>query len=185
MFNHCTNLHVIRRNSSFDGIFAAPGGLSMLQAKALLECHLDKEAWNVTVHYVDPYSMSIEEFRRGLQQALANTKARVMINFDRKGVGQAGGGHFSPLGAFSPVTDAFLVMDVAKYKYPNAWVSTSLLFKSLQTLDTCGKWNFPHAQDMIPPEYLNAKTELDYIGATVMLGCESTRRGYITIEKIV
>ncbi|KAI2497545.1 Phytochelatin synthase [Fragilaria crotonensis] len=185
MFNHCTNSHVIRRNASFDGIFKAPGGLSMLQTKALLECHLDKEAWNVSVHHVDPFTLSIEDFRRILQQALANTKARVMINFDRKGVGQAGGGHFSPLGAFSPVMDAFLVMDVAKYKYPNAWVSTSLLYKSLQTLDACGKWDFPRAQDVIPPEYLNAKTELDYMSATVMLGCESTRRGFITIEKIV
>lgn len=185
MFNHCTNSRVIRRNSSFDGIFAAPGGLSMLQTKALLECHLDTEEWNITVHHLDPDVISIEAFRQDLQNALANPKARVMINFDRKGVGQVGGGHFSPLGAFSPDMDAFLVMDVAKYKYPNAWISTSLLYKSLQTVDACGNWRFPHAQDKVPSEYLNAKTEFDYMGATVILGCESTRRGYITIEKIL
>lgn len=182
MFNHCTNSHVIRRNSTFDGILASPFGLGMSQTKALLECHLDTSKWNVTAHHLDPSVISIDEFRRDLQESLVNSKSRVIINFDRKGAGQVGGGHFSPIGAFSPDMDAFLVMDVAKYKYPNAWISTTLLYKSLQTFDACGHWDFPHAQDDLPPELLHAKTEFDYMSATVILGCEPMRRGYITIE---
>ena len=184
MFNECTNAHVIQKNAHYDGIFASPGGLGMPQTKALLECHLHSNDWNVTAHHLDPYVISIHDFRRDLQEALANTKARVMINYDRKAAGQVGGGHWSPIGAFSPDMDAFLVMDVAKYKYPNAWISTSLLYKSLQTFDTCGNWDFPRAQDSLPPELLHSKTLFDHMSAMVMLGCESTRRGYITIEKI-
>ena len=184
LFNECTESRVVRRNSTFDGIFAAPGGLSMLQTKALLECHLKREVWNVTTHFVDPSVMSMDEFRRDIQQALTSSKTRVIINYHRQAVGQIGGGHFSPLGAFSPDMDAFLVMDVAKYKYPNAWISTALLYNSLQTVDACGKWDFPYAQEIVPPKYLYAKTEFDYLSATIILGCESTHRGYITIEKI-
>ena len=185
LFNHCTNSHVIRKNSTFDGILASPFGLGMSQTKALLECHLDTSTWNVTAHHLDPSVISMDEFRRDLQESLANSMSRVIINFDRKGAGQIGGGHWSPIGAFSADMDAFLVMDVAKYKYPNAWISTSLLYKSLQTFDACGTWDFPHAQDELPPEFLHAKTEFDYMSATVILGCEPMRRGYITIEKMM
>ncbi|KAK1747530.1 hypothetical protein QTG54_001493 [Skeletonema marinoi] len=59
-----------------------------------------------------------------------------MINYHRQGLGQVGGGHFSPLGSYHPPTDSFLIMDVAKYKYPPVWVGAATLFSSLSTLRT-------------------------------------------------
>jgi hypothetical protein len=156
----------------------------MPQTKALLKCHFDSSVWNITAHHLDPTLITMDDFRQDMQEALANPDARVMINYYRKAVGQAGGGHWSPIGAYSPSMDAFLVMDVAKYKYPNAWISTSLLYKSLQTFDTCGQWKFPMAQEKLHPEYLHPESSFDMMNAMAKLGCESTRRGYITIAKI-
>ena len=43
-----------------------------------------------------------------------------------------GEGHFSPLGAYDSKTDSFLLMDVARYKYPPVWVKTSQLYNSIR-----------------------------------------------------
>ena len=39
--------------------------------------------------------------------------SRVLINFDRRALGQPGGGHFSPIGSYAEREDAFLVMDAS------------------------------------------------------------------------
>jgi Phytochelatin synthase len=184
IFNNCTNSYVIHQNASFDGILAAPYGLGMEQIHAILRCHLDTNSWNVSAYHLDPEVISFHQFRRDLQNGVTNLNSRVIINYDRKSVGQVGGGHWSLIGAYSHDLDSFLVMDVAKYKYPNAWIPSSLLYQSLQTWDLCGNWNFPAAQGILPPDYLYSKTVLDYFSATAMLGCSPMRRGYIIIQKL-
>lgn len=39
-----------------------------------------------------------------------------VANYDRKGLGQTGSGHFSPIAAYFEPDDAFLIMDVARFK---------------------------------------------------------------------
>jgi len=110
----CVNKHVIHYNNTFNGIMQFPGGLSLAQVKELLRCHLpDINSWDVSMHHVDPSIDTVETVRRALELALRDPSARVLINYDRKGLGQEGAGHFSPLGSYSPRQDAFLVMDVA------------------------------------------------------------------------
>ena len=41
--------------------------------------------------------------------------------------GQEKGGHISPLAAYDADTDRFLVLDVARYKYPSVWISAAEL----------------------------------------------------------
>jgi hypothetical protein len=48
-----------------------------------------------------------------------------------------GGGHFSPLAAYHEESDSFLVMDVARYKYPPFWVHADLLCQAMATPDPC------------------------------------------------
>lgn len=48
-----------------------------------------------------------------------------MIMGLRAKLGQSGSGHFSPIGAFDRDTDMVLIMDVARFKYPPHWVSSS------------------------------------------------------------
>jgi hypothetical protein len=51
-------------------------------------------------------------------------------------VGQERGGHISPLGAYDDKADRFLILDVARYKYPPVWVAASDLFDAMNTPDS-------------------------------------------------
>jgi hypothetical protein len=59
----------------------------------------------------------------------------VIVNFNRASLGQEGEGHFSPLVAHDPASDSFLILDVARYKYPPAWVNSKELDISMRTVD--------------------------------------------------
>jgi hypothetical protein len=79
---------------------------------------------------------SVDEFRR---IARANMKQRnnfIAVNYRRNFVGQPPGSHFSPLAAYDATTDSFLILDVARYKFPPVWVSTADLFAAMNTVDS-------------------------------------------------
>ena len=78
------------------------------------------------------------QFREAAKTALGARDRFVLINFSRGTMSDdgQGGGHFSPLGAYDEETDSFLVMDVARYKYPPFWVDADLLWRSMATTDT-------------------------------------------------
>ena len=59
----------------------------------------------------------------------------VIINYLRMAIGQERGGHISPLAAYEAKTDRFLILDVARYKYPPVWVAASDLFDAMNTPD--------------------------------------------------
>lgn len=60
----------------------------------------------------------------------------VVINYKRQAMGQKGGGHFSPLGAYDKVSDSFLIMDVNSHQEPWVWISSKDLIASMRTFDT-------------------------------------------------
>ena len=59
----------------------------------------------------------------------------MIINYLRMAIGQERGGHISPLAAYDAETDRFLILDVARYKYPPVWVTASDLFDAMNTPD--------------------------------------------------
>mmetsp|Transcript_21787 Transcript_21787/g.18084 ORF Transcript_21787/g.18084 Transcript_21787/m.18084 type:complete len:94 (-) Transcript_21787:116-397(-) len=64
----------------------------------------------------------------------------LVVSYDRSTVGQAGTGHFSPIGAYHPETDSVLVLDVARFKYPPHWIELPRLVKAMYPVDdTTGK----------------------------------------------
>ena len=78
---------------------------------------------------------SLDEFRR---IAKANMNVRndfIAVNYRRNYVGQPPGSHFSPLAAYDEATDSFLILDVARYKFPPVWVSAADLFAAMSTFD--------------------------------------------------
>jgi hypothetical protein len=75
------------------------------------------------------------DMRARLIAALGQPDSRVIVNFNRASLGQEGGGHFSPLVAYDAASDSFLILDVARYKYPPAWVAFQDLDTSMRTLD--------------------------------------------------
>ncbi len=77
----------------------------------------------------------LAQFRTQAAKALATPGTYVIVNFKRAALGEAGYGHISPLAAYDAKTDSFLILDVARYKYPPAWVPTQTLYAALNTPD--------------------------------------------------
>lgn len=76
-----------------------------------------------------------EQIRSILQNALKKPHQCILALYYRKTVKQAGEGHWSPLAAYDPESDSFLVLDVARYKYPPKWVDATAFIEAMQTSD--------------------------------------------------
>ncbi len=79
--------------------------------------------------------ITIDRFRQDAIHALSNPGEFVAINYLRSVIGQDTGGHISPLAAFNEAEDRFLILDVARYKYPPVWVKTEALFQAMLSVD--------------------------------------------------
>jgi Phytochelatin synthase len=77
----------------------------------------------------------LDAFRAGARDYLAAKDHFVVVNYLRKTIGQRIGGHISPLAAYDANADRFLILDVARYKYPPVWVKASDLFDAMNTAD--------------------------------------------------
>jgi Phytochelatin synthase len=60
----------------------------------------------------------------------------VIVNCKREAVGQKGGGHISPLGAYDAGSDSFLVLDVNPAPESWVWMPTATLVRGMRTFDT-------------------------------------------------
>ena len=88
----------------------------------------------VATYHVD--RTSLKRFRELAVAALKSNDQYVIVNFARTELDQKGGGHFSPLAAYDKQTDRFLILDVARYKYPPAWAKAGQLWNAMNTTDT-------------------------------------------------
>lgn len=106
------------------------GGLTLEQIRQ----YLSALGANPKIYYGS--DLTVDQLRKIIKSTLANPHQRIMADFDRKVLNQAGSGHFSPIGAYDSKSDSVLILDVAKFKYPPFWVKTSDLLASLKTVDT-------------------------------------------------
>ena len=97
-------------------------------ASVLAECGA-----RVEVRYAVDETLS--EFRERAITNLGRPSDFMIVNYLRDSLGQATGGHFSPLAAWHEATDRFLVLDVADLRYPPVWVPPALLFAAMCTVD--------------------------------------------------
>ncbi len=105
-------------------------GQTLEQAAKVMAVHGAK-----TRHYHAADS-SAAEFRRIAKRNMAEKNNFIAINYRRNYVGQPPGAHFSPLGAYDEATDSFLILDVARYKFPPVWVPAEDLFRAMNTMDS-------------------------------------------------
>lgn len=105
------------------------GGMTLQQLADIVQSH------PATTRVVHAGDSSLEEFRTLASKNLATAGDYVIINFERSEIGQEFMGHISPLGAYDAKADKFLVMDVARYKYPPVWVDAAALFRAMNTKD--------------------------------------------------
>ncbi len=89
----------------------------------------------VTIEVHHAAEGSLDAFRAAARGYLAAKDRFVVVNYLRKAIGQKLGGHISPLAAYDAKADRFLILDVARYKYPPVWVTASDLFDAMNTTD--------------------------------------------------
>lgn len=87
-----------------------------------------------TVVVVDD-GLTEQAIRADLADNLARGGDYVIVNYKRDAVGQKGGGHISPLGAYDAVSDSFLVLDVNPAVAGWVWMPTDTLVKGMRTFD--------------------------------------------------
>ena len=104
-------------------------GMTLDQLGALLALH------PVAVEVVHAADSSLDQFRAKARGALASPGHYVIVNFLRTALGEEKYGHISPLAAYDAAADRFLMLDVARYKYPPVWATASDLFNAMNTTD--------------------------------------------------
>jgi len=104
-------------------------GMTLDQLGQILALH----PVDVEVRHAAPGGL--DDFRKSAAEYLATKGHFVLVNYLRKAIGQERGGHISPLGAYDEKADRFLILDVARYKYPPVWVTTADLFDAMNTPD--------------------------------------------------
>lgn len=106
-------------------------GYQLRQFDAMLRAN----ALNTTVVVVDD-ARSEQSIRADLAGNLARGGDYVIVNYRREAVGQKGGGHISPLGAYDAASDSFLVLDVNPAAAGWVWMPAATLVQGMRTFDT-------------------------------------------------
>lgn len=104
-------------------------GMTLDQLGGLLSLH------PVAIEVRHAADGNLDAFRAAARDYLGTRDRFVIVNYLRKTLGQEIGGHISPLAAYDEKSDRFLVLDVARYKYPPVWVTASDLFAAMNTID--------------------------------------------------
>lgn len=105
LFDECMRENVMHEA----GVYHPPYGITRSQLSKYLACHTDSD---------NRPGDSIPDGAKGLSAMLAREMATpghlLIANYHRGAIGQSGGGHHSPLAAYSPTKDMVLIMDVAR-----------------------------------------------------------------------
>ena len=80
-------------------------------------------------------TLSDESIHAELIENLGTPDDYVIVNFHRPAVGQEGGGHISPLGAYDERSDSFLLLDVNPNGHRWVWVPAATLIRAMRTFD--------------------------------------------------
>jgi hypothetical protein len=125
----------VKTRDQFFGGPRGPGqkpspGLELRELGGILTAH----GLAVTVRVVDEKTTD-ESVRKELIENLRTPGDYAVVNYFRPVLGQRGGGHISPLGAYDQDSDSFLILDVNPNAQRWAWVTTTLLAKAMRTRD--------------------------------------------------
>lgn len=105
-------------------------GMTLNQLGALLATY----PTNTEVYYAG--EITLAEFRNLVIKNLQEPGNFVLANYLRSAIGQERGGHISPIAAYNQEKDSFLILDVARYKYPPVWVKAEQLWQAMNTIDS-------------------------------------------------
>jgi hypothetical protein len=126
-----TRSQVLGEPVTVNGKQVRDGGYQLRQLDELLRAH-DL----VTRLVVVDDKKSEDEVRADFVENLKRAGDYVVVNYRREEVGQRGGGHISPLGAYDAESDSVLVMDVNPASAGWVWMPVATLIKGMRTFDT-------------------------------------------------
>lgn len=104
-------------------------GLTLAQFSSLLTHN------GAQVQTVHADESTLDVFREHAKRVLQDPNQFLIINYKRAELGQAFGGHISPIAAYDEAEDRFLILDVSRYKYPSVWVSGVDLWRAMLNVD--------------------------------------------------
>jgi len=104
-------------------------GVTLAQLANLLSTHPTK----VELTYAS--DISLDDMRARLSKNVANGNDFAIVNYQRGELQQESLGHVSPVGAYHAPSDRFLVLDVARYKYPPTWIPAEALYRAMKSGD--------------------------------------------------
>ena len=125
-----TRAQVLGEPMLIDGKTMRDVGFQVRQLDALLRAH-----GALTRLVIVGASSLDDEIRDDLRRNLERPGDYVIVNYTRAAVGQAGGGHISPLGAYDAASDSFLVLDVNPASAGWVWMPTATLVKGMRSFD--------------------------------------------------
>lgn len=114
-------------NAVIDPVAVAERGMPLKELTLVLK------TFPLEVFEYEAQSLSREEIRGWIVSALKNPNQCVLALYQRKEIHQEGGGHWSPIAAYDTASDSFLVLDVARFKYPPVWVDAEAFIQAMQT----------------------------------------------------
>jgi hypothetical protein len=106
-------------------------GFQVRQLDGALKAH----GLKTDLHIVTEKS-NIDTIRKEIVKNLSEEGNFVIVNYHRPALGQKGGGHISPLGAYDAKSDSVLILDVNPNAAPWVWVKLSDLVAAMNTKDT-------------------------------------------------
>lgn len=123
-------IEVLGKPINLNGEMKKDYGLQLRQLAHTLETH----HLNITLRIADK-NITDKQIKNELIKNLKTKNDYILVNYQRNALGQEGGGHISPLGAYDQKTDSFLIMDVNPNKAPWVWVRSDILIKAMRTFD--------------------------------------------------
>ncbi len=126
-----TRLEVLGKPIVIQGKQQRDFGLQLRQLAQVFRAH----GLAVTTRVVDDQA-DAAQITREIARNLATADNFVVINYKRRALGQPGGGHISPLGAYDADSDSFLILDVNPTRAPWVWVRAADLIAAMRTFDT-------------------------------------------------
>lgn len=80
-------------------------------------------------------ALSDDTIRKELAENLRTENDYVIVNYFRPALGQEGGGHISPLGAYDDKSSSFLILDVNPNGHSWVWAPAAALIRAMRTFD--------------------------------------------------
>ncbi len=137
-----TRAQVLGEPMMFNGKLIRDGGYQLRQLDQMLRAH-DLATRLEIVDDARPEA----QVRADIVTNLQRPGTYVLINYRREAVGQRGGAHISPLGAYDADTDSVLVLDVNPTSAGWVWMPMATMVKGMRTFDTAENRGYIVVQD--------------------------------------